>query len=125
MSSASSAPPHEALRDDWAGARTAATQAAEAGDGEAARQIVEAFHARAANIAQLVLWIGYLQWHFRVNDEGRLRRRCSATSRPSRTVTLHPTTGKEVPDETVRTEMYQAVKTPSVRVATGLSLLHS
>ena len=26
---------------------------------------------RAAAIAQLVLWIGYLQWHFRVNGEGR------------------------------------------------------
>ncbi len=27
---------------------------------------------RAAAIAQLVLWIGYLQWHFRVNGEGRM-----------------------------------------------------
>src|SRR3546814_944670 len=26
---------------------------------------------RAAAIAQLVLWIGYLQWHFRVNGAGR------------------------------------------------------
>src|SRR3546814_6732245 len=26
---------------------------------------------RAAAIAQLVLWIGYLQWHFRVNAAGR------------------------------------------------------
>jgi hypothetical protein len=127
----------EPLRDDWTGARTAATQAAEAGDKEAARKIVETFHGklaqtkvldpacgtgnflyvsmarmkelegevlelleelgddqylaeisghtitpenflgieinpRAANIAQLVLWIGYLQWHFRVNGEDRM-----------------------------------------------------
>ena len=27
---------------------------------------------RAAEIAQLVLWIGYLQWHFRVNGEDRM-----------------------------------------------------
>lgn len=27
---------------------------------------------RAAQIAQLVLWIGYLQWHFRVNGEDRM-----------------------------------------------------
>jgi hypothetical protein len=27
---------------------------------------------RAAAIAQLVLWIGYLQWHFRVSGEGRM-----------------------------------------------------
>ena len=27
---------------------------------------------RAAAIAQLVLWIGYLQWHFRVNGEGKV-----------------------------------------------------
>lgn len=27
---------------------------------------------RAAEIAQLVLWIGYLQWHFRVNGESRM-----------------------------------------------------
>jgi hypothetical protein len=127
----------EPLRDDWSGARTAATQAAEAGDKDGARKVVEGFHGklartkvldpacgtgnflyvsmarmkelegevlelleelgdaqyiaeisghtitpenflgieinpRAANIAQLVLWIGYLQWHFRVNGEDRM-----------------------------------------------------
>jgi hypothetical protein len=38
----------EPLRDDWAGARAAATQAAEAGDKEAARKIVETFHGKLA-----------------------------------------------------------------------------
>jgi hypothetical protein len=38
----------EPLRDDWSGARTAATQAAEAGDKEGARRIVEAFHGKLA-----------------------------------------------------------------------------
>ena len=34
---------------------------------------------RAAAIAQLVLWIGYLQWHFRVNGEGKVPpNRCCA-----------------------------------------------
>ncbi len=127
----------EPLREDWLGARTAAMEAAEAGDREKARRLVEAFHGqlaqtkvldpacgtgnflyvalarmkelegevlelleelgderylaelsghtitpenflgieinpRAAEIAQLVLWIGYLQWHFRVNGEDRM-----------------------------------------------------
>lgn len=127
----------EPLREDWLGARTAATEAAEAGDKAGARKLVEAFHGklaqtkvldpacgtgnflyvamarmkelegevlelleelgdkqylaelsghtitpenflgieinpRAAEIAQLVLWIGYLQWHFRVVAEGRM-----------------------------------------------------
>jgi len=127
----------EPLREDWLGARTAATEAAEAGDKEKARKLVEEFHGklarttvldpacgtgnflyvamarmkelegevlellqelgdvqylaeisghtitpenflgieinpRAAAIAQLVLWIGYLQWHFRVNREDRM-----------------------------------------------------
>jgi len=38
----------EPLREDWMGARTAATEAAEAGDKEAARKIVEAFHSKLA-----------------------------------------------------------------------------
>jgi hypothetical protein len=127
----------EPLREDWLGARTAAMEAAEAGDKEKARRLVEEFHGklartkvldpacgtgnflyvalarmkelegevlelleelgdrqylaeisghtvtpenflgielnpRAAEIAQLVLWIGYLQWHFRVNGEDRM-----------------------------------------------------
>jgi hypothetical protein len=127
----------EPLREDWIGARAAATEAAEAGNKDVARKIVETFHGklvqtkvldpacgtgnflyvamarmkelegevlellqelgddqylaeisghtitpenflgieinpRAANIAQLVLWIGYLQWHFRVNGEDRM-----------------------------------------------------
>jgi len=127
----------EPLREDWLGARTAAMEAAEAGDREKARKLIEAFHTqlsqtkvldpacgtgnflyvamarmkelegevlelleelgdarylaelsghtitpenflgieinpRAAEIAQLVLWIGYLQWHFRVNGEERM-----------------------------------------------------
>jgi hypothetical protein len=193
----------EPLREDWAGARTAATQAAEAGDKESARQIVETFHGklartkvldpacgtgnflyvsmarmkelegevlelleelgddqylaeisghtitpenflgieinpRAANIAQLVLWIGYLQWHFRVNGEDRMpeapvlrdvktieNRDALITwdkrelerdqyGRPvtrwdGETMKKHPVTGKDVPDETARAEVYRYV----------------
>ena len=127
----------EPLREDWIGVRAAATEAAEAGDKDGARKLVERFHGtlartrvldpacgtgnflyvamarmkelegevlellqelgddqylaeisghtitpenflgieinpRAAQIAQLVLWIGYLQWHFRVNGEDRM-----------------------------------------------------
>jgi hypothetical protein len=193
----------EPLRDDWAGARAAATQAAEAGDKEAARKIVETFHGklaqtkvldpacgtgnflyvamarmkelegevlelleelgdaqylaeisghtitpenflgieinpRAANIAQLVLWIGYLQWHFRVNGEDRMpeapvlrdvktvenrdalitwdKRELErdqygkpVTRWDGETMKKHPVTGKDVPDETARVEVYRYV----------------
>lgn len=191
----------EPLRDDWSGARAAATQAAEAGDKEGARKIVEAFHGklaqtkvldpacgtgnflyvamarmkelegevlelleelgddqylaeisghtitpenflgieinpRAANIAQLVLWIGYLQWHFRVNGEDRMpeapvlrdvktienrdalitwdKRELErdqygkpVTRWDGETMKKHPVTGKDVPDETAQVEMYR------------------
>lgn len=194
----------EPLRDDWAGARTAATQAAEAGDKETARQIVETFHGklartkvldpacgtgnflyvsmarmkelegevlelleelgddqylaeisghtitpenflgieinpRAANIAQLVLWIGYLQWHFRVNGEDRMPE--APVLRDVKTIenrdaliewdkrelerdehgkpltrwdgtTLKPqaTTNRLIPDETARAEIYRYIR---------------
>lgn len=191
----------EPLREDWIGARAAATEAAEAGDKAGARKLVEAFHGklaqtkvldpacgtgnflyvamarmkelegevlellqelgddqylaeisghtitpenflgieinpRAANIAQLVLWIGYLQWHFRVNGEDRMppdpvlrdvktieNRDALITwdkrelerdqyGRPvtrwdGETTKLHPVTGKQVPDETARVEVYR------------------
>jgi hypothetical protein len=82
---------------------------------------------RAAAIAELVLWIGYLQWHFRTNGSGlppqpdpqglpqhRMPRRRAGLrwSKPSstsaaagqplgrRTTKTHPVTGEQVPDET-------------------------
>jgi hypothetical protein len=193
----------EPLRDDWSGARAAATQAAEAGDKEAARKTVETFHGklartkvldpacgtgnflyvamarmkelegevlelleelgddqylaeisghtitpenflgieinpRAANIAQLVLWIGYLQWHFRVNGEDRMpeapvlrdvktienrdalitwdRRELErdqygkpVTRWDGETMKKHPVTGEEVPDDTAALEVYRYI----------------
>lgn len=87
---------------------------------------------RAAKIAELVLWIGYLQWHFRTkgnvlpqepvirdfrNIECRdallaydgIERVVDAEGRPvtrwdGRTTKLHPVTGKAVPDESTRVE---------------------
>ncbi|MGJ3627149.1 hypothetical protein AB5I41_09810 [Sphingomonas sp. MMS24-JH45] len=38
----------EPLREDWLGARTAAMEAAEGGDRETARKLVEAFHTKLA-----------------------------------------------------------------------------
>jgi hypothetical protein len=193
----------EPLRDDWAGARAAATQAAEAGDKETARKIVETFHGklaqtkvldpacgtgnflyvsmarmkelegevlelleelgddqylaeisghtitpenflgieinpRAANIAQLVLWIGYLQWHFRVNGEDRMpeapvlrdvktienrdaildaertmlmrdSRGIPVTRWDGLTTRLDPLSGKRVPDERSQLEVYNYI----------------
>jgi len=193
----------EPLREDWLGARTAAMEAAEAGDREKARLLVEAFHTklsqtkvldpacgtgnflyvamarmkelegevlelleelgdaqylaeiaghtitpenflgieinpRAAAIAQLVLWIGYLQWHFRVNGEERMpeppvlrdvktiecrdalitwdRRELErdehgvpVTRWDGETMKKHPVTGKDVPDEAARAEVYRYV----------------
>ena len=94
---------------------------------------------RAAAIAQLVLWIGYLQWHFRVNgatqsppepilkdirtienrdaliayDKRELER--DEHGRPvtrwdGETMKDHPVTGRKVPDETARVEVYRYVK---------------
>ena len=93
---------------------------------------------RAAAIAQLVLWIGYLQWHFRVNGPDRappepiLRDIRTIENRDAlidfdervierdandlplsrwdgETMKEHPVTGKKVPDETARTEVYRYV----------------
>ncbi|PAX09205.1 class I SAM-dependent DNA methyltransferase [Sphingomonas lenta] len=193
----------EPLREDWLGARTAATEAAERGDREAARGLVEAFHTKLANtkvldpacgtgnflyvamarmkelegevlelleeldderylselgshtitpanflgieinpraaaIAQLVLWIGYLQWHFRVNGEermpeppvlrdvktienrdaliewDRLELERDQYGRPvtrwdGETFKKHPVTGKDVPDDAARAEVHRYV----------------
>ncbi|WP_267382780.1 MULTISPECIES: DNA methyltransferase [unclassified Sphingomonas] len=94
---------------------------------------------RAAAIAQLVLWIGYLQWHFRVNgvdrpppepilrdirtienrdaliewDKRVLERDASGapiTRWDGETTKPHPVTGKPVPDEAARVEVYRYVK---------------
>ncbi len=94
---------------------------------------------RAAAIAQLVLWIGYLQWHFRVNgpdrpppepilrdirtienrdaliewDERVLERDdagAPVTRWDGETMKPHPVTGKPVPDETALVEVYRYVK---------------
>ncbi len=94
---------------------------------------------RAAAIAQLVLWIGYLQWHFRVNGKDRappepilrdvrtIENRDALIEYDDRVlerdeagmpVTIwdgvsfkeHPVTGKLVPDETGRKEVYRYVK---------------
>jgi hypothetical protein len=94
---------------------------------------------RAAAIAQLVLWIGYLQWHFRVNGKHRappepilddirtIEKRDALIEFESRQLVrdehgepltrwdgeakkVHPVTGKEVPDEDTRVEVYRYVK---------------
>ena len=93
---------------------------------------------RAAAIAQLVLWIGYLQWHFRVAGEGRmppepvLRDVKTIENRDAlitwekkvlergpdgkpltrwdgETMKVHPVTGKNVPDEDARVEVERYV----------------
>ncbi|MDE0878978.1 MAG: class I SAM-dependent DNA methyltransferase, partial [Sphingomonas bacterium] len=93
---------------------------------------------RAAAIAQLVLWIGYLQWHFRVNGEGKVppepvlrdvktieNRDALITwdkkvlerdeqGRPltrwdGETMKVHPVTGKKVPDEDAQVEVERYV----------------
>ena len=93
---------------------------------------------RAAAIAQLVLWIGYLQWHFRVNgadrappepilrdirtienrdaliewDDRVLERDASGapvTRWDGETMKPDIVTGKPVPDDTARVEMYRYV----------------
>jgi hypothetical protein len=93
---------------------------------------------RAAAIAQLVLWIGYLQWHFRVSGEGRmppepvLRDVKTIENRDAlitwdkkilerdehgkpltrwdgETMKVHPVTGKKVPDEEARVEVERYV----------------
>ena len=93
---------------------------------------------RAAAIAQLVLWIGYLQWHFRVNgpdrsppepilkdirtienrdalidyDDKVLERDeagLPVTRWDGETMKVHPVTGRMVPDEDARAEVYRYV----------------
>ena len=93
---------------------------------------------RAAAIAQLVLWIGYLQWHFRVNGEGKvppepvLRDVKTIENRDAlitwdkkvlerdehgkpltiwdgTTMKRHPVTDELVPDETGQMELYRYV----------------
>ncbi|MDM7929829.1 class I SAM-dependent DNA methyltransferase [Blastomonas fulva] len=94
---------------------------------------------RAAAIAQLVLWIGYLQWHFRVNGKDRsppepilkdirtIENRDALIEYDKRelvkdesgkpltrwdgeTMKLHPVTGRKVPDEEARVEVYSYTK---------------
>jgi hypothetical protein len=90
---------------------------------------------RAAAIAELVLWIGYLQWHFRtfgskmpaepiikpfhniecrdaVLEYDRKEPVFDAASKPvtrwdGRTFKKHPVTGEDVPDESARTLVYR------------------
>ncbi|SOD89874.1 class I SAM-dependent DNA methyltransferase [Spirosoma fluviale] len=89
---------------------------------------------RAAAIADVVLKIGYLQWHLRTNGDSELREplldeyqnihqqdavlqhgppvpRLDASGQPVTrwdgiTTKLHPATGQPVPDETARTTVY-------------------
>ena len=94
---------------------------------------------RAAAIAQLVLWIGYLQWHFRVTGKGRmppepiLRDIRTIENRDAlitwdnqiqltdddgepltrwdgNTMRIHPVTKKDVPDESARVPVYRFVR---------------
>lgn len=90
---------------------------------------------RAVPIAELVLWIGYLQWHFKVRgktmpaqpvlkDFNNIHERDALIDYASqdlvtddhakpitrwdgRTTKTNPTTGKEVPDETAREPVYR------------------
>ena len=92
---------------------------------------------RAAAIADLVLWIGYLQWHFRTHGntapaEPVLRKLNNIECRDAvlaydrkelvtdehgkprsrwdgRTFKKHPVTGEDVPDESARTPIYRYV----------------
>ena len=94
---------------------------------------------RAAAIAQLVLWIGYLQLHFRVNGKDRsppepiLKDTRTIENRDAliefdkrelvkdengkpltgwdcETMKLHPVRGRKVPDEDARVEVYSYTK---------------
>jgi hypothetical protein len=90
---------------------------------------------RAAAIADLVLWIGYLQWHFRTRGDAKpaepvLRKFRNIECRDAvlaydavevvtgedgqpvtrwdgRTMKTHPVTGEAVPDETARVPQYR------------------
>lgn len=93
---------------------------------------------RAAAIAELVLWIGYLQWHFRTRGQTnppepiiknyhniecrdavlaweRIEPLLDKNGQPvtrwdGRTMKTHPTTGEEVPDETARVPAHKYIK---------------
>jgi len=95
------------------------------------------FNPRAAVIAELVLWIGYLQWHFRTRGRtmptqpvlknfnnienrdavlawDRIELVRDEHGRPvtrwdGRTTKKHPITGEDVPDETARVEVERYV----------------
>ncbi|MFY0632906.1 MAG: class I SAM-dependent DNA methyltransferase [Vannielia sp.] len=92
----------------------------------------------AANVAELVLWIGYLQWHFRTYGnaapsepvlrdfhniehrdavlewEDRVPRMDEAGKPVTRwdgvTTMRHPVTGEEVPDPSARVQVYDYIK---------------
>ncbi|MDT0682305.1 DNA methyltransferase [Roseicyclus sp. F158] len=91
----------------------------------------------AANVAELVLWIGYLQWHYRTHGKAapsepilrdfkniehrdavltwsdrtpRLDENGAAVTRWDGTTTMrHPATGEEVPDPSARVQIYDYV----------------
>lgn len=92
---------------------------------------------RAAQIAQLVLWIGYLQWHFRVNGEDRMpeppvlrdvrtiiaadalmdwdekvpvfEKGMEKTVWDGTSMKLNPVTGRPIPDHSGRRPVYQYI----------------
>ena len=92
---------------------------------------------RAAVIADLVLWIGYLQWHFRTRGDAQppvpvirnfhniveadalltWKKRIPALDKAGKPITQwdgvtkkqHPATGKDVPDETALRPVYEYV----------------
>lgn len=92
---------------------------------------------RAAVIAEMVLWIGFLQWHFRTSKRAQVpapvlrnygnigyrdavldwderRPRTDEHGRPithwdGRTTKPHPVTGREVPDESAQVEDYEYI----------------
>jgi hypothetical protein len=92
---------------------------------------------RAAVIADLVLWIGYLQWHFRTRGDAQppipvirnfhniveadalltWKKKTPALNREGEPITQwdgvtmkeHPTTGRHVPDETSRKAVYEYI----------------
>ncbi|MFI5387127.1 MAG: class I SAM-dependent DNA methyltransferase, partial [Fimbriimonadales bacterium] len=98
---------------------------------------------RAAAIAELVLWIGYLQWHFRTfgakmpaepiikpfhNIECRdavleydrkepvLDAQCKPITRwNGRTFKKHPVTGEDVPDEEAKTPVFRYINPKAAR----------
>lgn len=92
---------------------------------------------RAAVVADLVLWIGYLQWHFRTRGDAQppipvisnfhniveadalltWKKRVPLLDKQGNAVTLwdgvttkkHPTTGQDIPDEDARTVVYEYI----------------